>query len=103
MINKKLIYLEQVRDHIESLGYDVEKPDIVFDSLTVWGKLKNRKCYVEIYLNAFEEIDNGLYGIWGQGDNEDEELFISNDPNYGLDLRFFPLHILDDLKPLRRI
>lgn len=100
MKQTKLAYLNEVAKYIESLGYEVETPAEEHDLLDVWGKFRGRKCFVEIYLHAFSIMDNGLYGIWGQGDNEDEELFLSNDPIYGLDTRFFPLHILDGLKPL---
>lgn len=101
--NLKLKYMKEVAKYIESLGYRVENPTSKHDLLDVWGKFNGKKCFVEIYLHAFGEYEYGLYGIWGQGDNEDEELFLSNDPLYGLDTRFFPLHILDGLIPLKKV
>lgn len=102
MNSHKMKYLNAVAKYLESLGYEVEKPTLKHDLIDVWGRCNDRKCFVEIYLYGFSVMKNGLYGVWGQGDNEDEELFMSNDPVYGLDTRFAPMLILDDLKPMRR-
>jgi hypothetical protein len=107
-MSPKLKYMNAVADHLISLGYEVETPDENNDLIDVWGftsvkgHKRRRRCFVEIYLHAFSEMDNGLYGIWGQGESDDEELFLSSDPAYGLDTRFFPLSILDGLEPLTR-
>lgn len=99
---QKQKYMDAVAEYIISLGYEVETADPEHDLLDVWGKYKGKRCYIEIYLHAFQVMDNGLYGIWGQGDNEDEELFLSSYPTCGLDTRFFPLSILDGLKPIKK-
>lgn len=103
MKHTKGTYLNEVAKYIESLGYAVEEVDPNHDLLDVWGKLNGKKCYVEIYLRAFSTHSNGAYGVWGQGDNDDEELFLSNDSIYGLDTRSFPLHILDELQPISKV
>jgi len=95
-------YLNAVADYIISMGYDVEQPTTKHrDLLDVWGIHKGKKCYIEIYV-TIHKLDNGIIGYWMQGDNENEEAFLSENSTYGLDTRFLPLHILDNLKPLRK-
>lgn len=99
MNKQKLRYMRAVAKYLTELGYRVEPPTTKHDLLDVWGRENNRSVFVEIYLHAFSETDSGLYGVWGQGENNDEELYLDNE--YGLDIRFAPMLILDDLKPFK--
>ena len=94
---QEMNYLKEVAEYIESLGYEVEAPDENNrDLLDVWGFSNGRKCYIEIYV-TIHRCEYGTVGYWMQGNHESEEVFLSDDPLYGLDLRFFPLHIHDYL------
>ena len=94
-------YLEAVSKHITSLGYEVEEVNQDhLDLLDVWGYLDGRKCFVEIYV-TIHRLEMGIVGYWTQGDNDSEEVFY-NTSNDRLDTRFFPLQILEDLKPIRK-
>jgi hypothetical protein len=95
---KEMQYLNAVADYLTSLGYEVEKPTTEHrDLLDVWGICDGRKCFIEIYV-TIHECNAGLVGYWMQGDNEPEEAFLHSE--HGLDTRFLPLCILDNLKPL---
>lgn len=105
---QEMKYLNAVAEYLVSLGYHVEAPDTKHrDLLDVWGTYKGKRCYCEIYVTIYASEPEGnhmggISGIWSQGDNEPEELFLSNDETAGLDTRFAPMHILDGLKPFKK-
>lgn len=99
---QRLQYMNAVADYLIELGYHVEEPDPRHDRLDVWGTVGGRRCFIEIYLHAISKDERGTYGVWGAGEAEDEELFLSNDPTYGLDTRFAPMLILEGLKPFKK-
>lgn len=99
---QEMKYLNKVAKYLASLGYHVEAPNTQHrDLLDVWGTFNGRRCYQEIYVKIYA-CGSGINGIWYQGENAAEEVFLSNDPNYGLDTRFFPLCILGGLKPFKK-
>lgn len=99
---QEMKYLNAVADHLIELGYQVIEPDTKYrDLLDVWGTYKGKKCFVEIYVTMWP-MDHGINGIWHQGEHEGIELYLDNDPIYGLDVREHLPHILDDLKPFKK-
>lgn len=92
-------YIKAVSEYLIELGYHVS-PDYKRELIDVWGTLNRRRCYIEIYAMTIHPTANGIHGIWGQGDNEDEELYLDNER--GLDTRFAPLLILENLKSFKR-
>jgi hypothetical protein len=99
---KRLKYLNAVADHLISLGYQVNEPTHDHDLLDVWGTIKGRKCYIEIYVTMYE-CDSGINGIWHYDDNEGTEMFLSNEPLYGLDTRWcISCYFPDDFKSFKK-
>lgn len=102
---QEMKYLNAVADYLISLGYQVEQPDSKNrDLLDVWGTVNGKKCFLEIYVTIYTvpEWNGSINGIWHQGEHEGVEMFLSSDPNYGLDTRNYLEQILDGLKPFKK-
>ncbi len=100
---QRLKYLNAVAEHLISLGYHVEQPKHDDDFLDVWGTIKGSRCYYEIYVTMYP-CGDGINGIWDFSEmDEGTEMYLSNDPLYGLDTRwcvscYFP----KNFKPFKR-
>lgn len=99
---QEMKYLNVVADYLVSLGYHVEEPDPKHrDLLDVWGTYKGKRCFQEIYVTIYK-TDHGIHGIWHQGDHDGVEMYLDDDPLYGLDTRECLEQILDGLKPFKK-
>ncbi len=99
---QEMKYLNAVANYLTSLGYKVNEPDSKNrDFLDVWGSLKGRKCFEEIYVTMYK-CGNGINGIWHQGNHDGIEVYLDPHPLYGLDTRNDLTIILDGLKPIQK-
>lgn len=99
---QEIKYLNAVADYLIELGYQVETPNSKHrDLLDVWGIFNGKQCFQEIYVTMWP-CNNGINGVWNQGEHEGIELYLDNDPIYGLDTREHLPHILNGLKPFKK-
>lgn len=99
---QEMKYLNAVAEYLTELGYEVIEPNPKHrDLLDVYGTFNGRRCFVEIYVTMWA-CDHGINGVWNQGEHDGIEMYMDNDPLYGLDTREHLPHILDGLKPMKR-
>ena len=96
---QEMRYLRAVADYLISCGYDVEEPSTKHRNLLdVWGTVKGKRVFQEIYCTIYP-CDNGINGVWDNGDNDCIEIFLDSDGD--LQSTECLTVTLEGLKPLR--
>ena len=103
-------YLNAIADVLIKYGYEVTEPSTKHrDILDVWGKFKNKKCFLEICVSNIQKSHGGILGVWSvpeideNQENDLHEIYLDNDGyTYSSDTSYLIADIAEQINPIKK-